>query len=233
MPLTVTADAAEAVDERDEDDNVLVAPLPALARAGAGRNKLAVHGRASASPPARPPHELRARYHEAFHAWLAHRDERELGTAYALGPRGRERPAERARPRRDAPRGGAARRWPQEPDAARRDELLEAAGVFFGEALSTFEIAHRGYREVQEVARLEHEHVMQLRALADASVRDQRDDDHRGRAAAHRRGGARGARRRATRRSPSTAGRPVRARAQRRVADRRRRRRRRPARRSA
>jgi serine phosphatase RsbU (regulator of sigma subunit) len=43
--------------------------------------------------------------------------------------------------------------------------------VFLGEALSTFEIAHRGYREVQEVARLEHEHVMQLRALADASVR--------------------------------------------------------------
>ena len=36
---------------------------------------------------------------------------------------------------------------------------------------STFEIANRGYREVQEVARLEHEHVMQLRALADASVR--------------------------------------------------------------
>ena len=58
----------------------------------------------------------------------------------------------------------------QEPDAARRAELLEAAGVFFGEALSTFEIAHRGYREVQQVARLEHEHVMQLRALADASV---------------------------------------------------------------
>ena len=43
--------------------------------------------------------------------------------------------------------------------------------MFFGEALSTFEIAHRGYREVQEVARLEHEHVMQLRSLADASVR--------------------------------------------------------------
>ena len=58
-----------------------------------------------------------------------------------------------------------------EADAVRRAELLEAAGVFFGEALSTFEIAHRGYREVQEVARLEHEHVMQLRALADASVR--------------------------------------------------------------
>ena len=46
-----------------------------------------------------------------------------------------------------------------EPDPMRRAELIEAAGVFFGEALSTFEIAYRGYREVREVARLEHEHV--------------------------------------------------------------------------
>ena len=58
-----------------------------------------------------------------------------------------------------------------EDDAARREELLEAAGVFFGEALSTFEIAHRGFHAVQEVARLEHEHVNQLDALAQASVR--------------------------------------------------------------
>ena len=29
---------------------------------------------------------------------------------------------------------------------------------------------HRGYSEVHEVARIEHEHVEQLRALADASV---------------------------------------------------------------
>ena len=33
-----------------------------------------------------------------------------------------------------------------------------------------FETVHRGYLEVQEVARLEHEYVEQLRALADASV---------------------------------------------------------------
>ena len=31
------------------------------------------------------PLELRARYHEAFREWLAHRDERELGAAYDLG----------------------------------------------------------------------------------------------------------------------------------------------------
>jgi serine phosphatase RsbU (regulator of sigma subunit) len=123
-----------------------------------------------ASSATAPPQELRDRYHEAFRAWLIHRDERELGTAYALG---REAVSARlsvldlAEAHHDAAREALR----EEPDPGRRAELLDAAGVFFGEALSTFEIAHRGYREVQEVARLEHEHVMQLRALADASVR--------------------------------------------------------------
>ena len=47
---------------------------------------------------------------------------------------------------------------------------MRAAADFLRESLSTFETVHRGYLEVQEVARLEHEHVEQLRALADASV---------------------------------------------------------------
>ena len=98
-----------------------------------------------------------------------HRDERELGTAYSLA-RSRQRAAQRPRPRRRPPRG-RAKALRDKPDPERRAELVDAAGVFLGEALSTFEIAHRGYREVQEVARLEHEHVMQLRSLADASVR--------------------------------------------------------------
>jgi serine phosphatase RsbU (regulator of sigma subunit) len=119
---------------------------------------------------AAPPHELRDRYHEAFRAWLAHRDERELGTAYALG-----REAVTARlsvlDLAEAHHEAARDALREESDVVRRAELLDAAGVFFNEALSTFEIAHRGYREVQEVARLEHEHVMQLRALAEASVR--------------------------------------------------------------
>ena len=123
-----------------------------------------------APPAAATPLELRARYHEAFRAWLAHRDERELGTAYALG-----REAVTAQlsvldlaESHHAAFGEALR---EEEDPARRAELLEAAGVFFGEALSTFEIAHRGYHAVQEVARLEHEHVNQLNALAQASVK--------------------------------------------------------------
>jgi serine phosphatase RsbU (regulator of sigma subunit) len=116
------------------------------------------------------PTELHERYQEAFRAWLAHRDERELGTAYALG-----REAVSARfsmlDLAEAHHRAVQNALCDEADPARQGELLTAAGVFFGEALSTFEIAHRGYREVQEVARLEHEHVMQLRALADASVR--------------------------------------------------------------
>jgi serine phosphatase RsbU (regulator of sigma subunit) len=124
----------------------------------------------SATGATTAPHELRERYLEALRAWLDHRDERELGTAYALG-----REAVSARlsvlELAEAHHRAAQEALSDEPDPARRDELLAAAGVFFGEALSTFEIAHRGYREVQEVARLEHEHVMQLRALAEASVR--------------------------------------------------------------
>src|SRR5919107_5041477 len=120
--------------------------------------------------PGAPSQALRARYAEAFRAWLEHRDERELGTAYALG-----REAVTARlsvlDLAEAHHDAAREALREEPDPVRRAELLDAAGVFFGEALSTFEIAHRGYREVRELARLEHEHVMQLRALAEASVR--------------------------------------------------------------
>jgi serine phosphatase RsbU (regulator of sigma subunit) len=126
---------------------------------------------AESAPPAdASPIELRARYREAFRAWLAHRDERELGTAYAIG-----REAVTAQlsvlDLAEAHHAAAQEALREEEDAARRAELIEAAGVFFGEALSTFEIAHRGYHAVQEVARLEHEHVGQLNALAQASVR--------------------------------------------------------------
>jgi serine phosphatase RsbU (regulator of sigma subunit) len=124
----------------------------------------------SAPPASASPLELRARYHEAFRAWLAHRDERELGTAYALG-----REAVSAQlsvlELAEAHHKAAQEALREETDADRRAELLDAAGVFFGEALSTFEIAHRGYHAVQELARLEYEHVKQLNALADASVR--------------------------------------------------------------
>ena len=56
------------------------------------------------------------------------------------------------------------------PRSTGQDATLGAAADFLRESLSTFETVHRGYLEVQEVARLEHEYVEQLRALADASV---------------------------------------------------------------
>ena len=125
---------------------------------------------ADTAPAPSSPQQLRVRYHEAFRAWLEHRDERELGTAYALG-----REAVSAQlsvlDLAESHHGAAQEALRAESDPDRRAELLEAAGVFFGEALSTFEIAHRGYHAVQEVARLEHEHVGQLNALAQASVR--------------------------------------------------------------
>ena len=52
----------------------------------------------------------------------------------------------------------------------RQGEVVQAAAEFIRESLSAFEIAARGYHEVQEIARIEHEHVEQLRSLADASV---------------------------------------------------------------
>ena len=113
---------------------------------------------------------IRERYAAAFRAWLEHRDERELGTAYDLG-----REAVRAHlsvlDLAEAHHEAAAEALRAEPDPARASELIAAASTFLGEALSTFEIAHRGFHAVQEVARLEHEHVEQLRALAAASVR--------------------------------------------------------------
>ena len=72
------------------------------------------------------------------------------------------------------------------------DDTLQAAADFLRESLSTFETVHRGYLEVQEVARLEHEYVEQLRALADASVAINSVADRRGDPAADRRHRARG-----------------------------------------
>ena len=109
---------------------------------------------------------LAARYASAFTAYLSEGGESGLGAAYDIG---REAVAAQmsvldiAEAHHEALRDALAGREPNEA-------TLNAAADFFREALSTFESVHRGYTEVQEVARLEHEHVEQLRALADASV---------------------------------------------------------------
>jgi len=111
---------------------------------------------------------LAHRYAAAFSAYLSDRGERGLGAAYDLG---REAVAahlsvlDLAEAHHEALRDALAAA-PQPPAQA----TLQAAAEFLRESLSIFESVHRGYTEVQEVARLEHSHVEQLRALADASV---------------------------------------------------------------
>jgi hypothetical protein len=109
---------------------------------------------------------LASRYAAAFAAYLADPGEQALGAAYDLG---RQAVAERlsvldlAEAHHEALRGVLA-------SGRAPDDTLTAAADFLRESLSMFESVHRGYREVQEVARIEHQYVEQLRALANASV---------------------------------------------------------------
>ncbi len=109
--------------------------------------------------------ELTDRYAAAFAAYLRDRGERGLGAAYDLG---REAVAAHLSVLDLAEAHHAALRGVLAGGAT--EATLQAAGDFLRESLSIFESVHRGYTEVQEVARLEHDHVQQLRALADASV---------------------------------------------------------------
>jgi Phosphoserine phosphatase RsbU, N-terminal domain len=112
--------------------------------------------------------DLATRYSAAFAAYLRDRGEQGLGAAYDLG---REAVAAHLSVLDLAEAHHRALRGVLEAGSAPpTDATLQAAEAFLRESLSIFESVHRGYTEVQEVARLEHEHVMQLRALADASV---------------------------------------------------------------
>ena len=112
--------------------------------------------------------ELAAAYADAFAAYLADRGERELGAAYDLG---RQAVAAHLSVLDLAEAHHAAVRQALADGGGRAGgRRCRPAADFLRESLSIFESVHRGYREVQEVARIEHEHVEQLRALADASV---------------------------------------------------------------
>ena len=111
--------------------------------------------------------ELAAAYADAFAAYLADRGERELGAAYDIG---RQAVAARLSVLDLAEAHHAAVSQAIADGIGPPADTLQAGADFLRESLSIFESVHRGYREVQEVARIEHEHVEQLRALADASV---------------------------------------------------------------
>jgi serine phosphatase RsbU (regulator of sigma subunit) len=110
---------------------------------------------------------LADRYLDAFAAYLAERGERELGAAYDIG---REAVSSHLSVLDVAEAHHRALVIALEEPGALPAETIRAAADFLRESLSLFESVHRGYHEVQEVARLEHQYVEQLRALADASV---------------------------------------------------------------
>jgi serine phosphatase RsbU (regulator of sigma subunit) len=112
---------------------------------------------------------LADRYASAFAGYLADRGELGLGTAYDLG---REAVTAHLSVLDIAEAHHAALRHvlASGDSGLSPDATIQAAADFLRESLSTFETVHRGYHEVQEVARLEHQHVEQLRALAEASV---------------------------------------------------------------
>jgi hypothetical protein len=111
--------------------------------------------------------DLSASYASAFTAYLADRGERELGAAYDIG---RQAVAAHLSVLDLAEAHHLALRAALGDDSRPPEATLQAAADFLRESLSIFESVHRGYSEVREVARLEHEHVEQLRALADVSV---------------------------------------------------------------
>jgi serine phosphatase RsbU (regulator of sigma subunit) len=110
--------------------------------------------------------DLAASYASAFAAYLTDQGERGLGAAYDLG---RQAVAahlsvlDLAEAHHAALKAALGDGSPPQP-------TVQAAANFLRESLSIFESVHRGYSEVREVARIEHEHVEQLRALADVSV---------------------------------------------------------------
>jgi hypothetical protein len=111
---------------------------------------------------------LAERYAAAFAAHLDQGGESGLGEAYALGREavgGQYSVLDFADAHHRALAIALSSAQP-----GRQGEIVRAAAEFIRESLSAFEIAARGYHEVQEIARIEHEHVEQLRSLADASV---------------------------------------------------------------
>ena len=119
------------------------------------------------SPPDGAP-ALAERYATAFAAHLGEGGESGLGAAYALG---REAVEEQYSVLDFADAHHRALTVALASSApSSHGEIVRAAAEFLRESLSTFEIAARGYHEVQAIARVEHEYIEQLRALADASV---------------------------------------------------------------
>jgi hypothetical protein len=114
-------------------------------------------------------HAFDERYQQAFETYLCSGDETHLAPAYDLG-RSAVGDQLSLLELAEAHRRALERFVLGEADADRRSLLAERGADFLRESLAAFEIAHRGFLEVQEVARIEHEHARQLQSVAEVSV---------------------------------------------------------------
>ena len=119
------------------------------------------------APP--PPLPFGERYGTALAAYVLADDESRLAPAYELG---REAVDDRRSLLEliEAHRSALAAVVLPETDPLRRALLGDRAAAFLRESMAAFETAHRGFREAQKVARLEHEHARQLQSVAEVST---------------------------------------------------------------
>jgi serine phosphatase RsbU (regulator of sigma subunit)/anti-sigma regulatory factor (Ser/Thr protein kinase) len=111
---------------------------------------------------------FRSGYVEAFRSYLAGGGETGLESAYELGREavtGELSLLELAGIHHEVLAGVLASAAP-----ADAERIARAGHAFFLESLSTFEMTQRGFREAQEMVRLEQRHAAQLRGLADAAL---------------------------------------------------------------
>lgn len=112
---------------------------------------------------------LRTEYARAFLRYSRERNEADLHSAYEFGReavRRRLNVLELAEMHHEALSSALL---PGSSDADIR-QLTHAAADFLSEALSAFEMVHRGYQEVRESALMEKQHADRLRELADAFI---------------------------------------------------------------
>ena len=113
--------------------------------------------------------QLQHDYERALGEYLGDPTEARLGEAYALG-RAALREGLSMLDLVDFHHRVLAGEVETEGSASRLTGEIDAAGHFLLEALSSFEMAQRGFQEAQLAARIEHEHATSLRGLADTAV---------------------------------------------------------------
>lgn len=116
-----------------------------------------------------PPIPFGERYGAALAAYVLADDEARLAPAYELG---REAVDDHRSllELTEAHRSALATFVLPEDDPLRRALMGDRAAAFLRESMAAFETAHRGFREAQEIARVEHEHARQLQSVAEVST---------------------------------------------------------------